>query len=293
MERLWEMTKKWLFPSWKWTFPLVVLSTAGLLFVFLRGNQESPVAYAVYLLSFYTLVAGTAAVIRTGRNIWRRIIAIPLVQKWREDAYWRVKMGLLLSLLVNLCYAGLRVIGAVLYASFWEGALGAYYILLCAVRLFLLRQIPLSAGHAKPAAELQSYRRAGWLLVGLDLVLTVIAVQIVRDGQGYHYPGTVIYAAAAYSFYCLIQAIIHAVQYRKFHSPVLSAAKAVSLTTALVSIFSLETAMLAQFGGEPQFQFIMTAATGAGVCALVLGIAIYMVATACRAAKKNSKGEIP
>ena len=111
-------------------------------------------------------------------------------------------------------------------------------------------------------------------------------MQIVLDGQGYNYPGTMIYAAAAYSFYCLTLAIVNSVRYERFHSPVLSAAKAVSLTTALVSIFSLETAMLAQFGGEPRFQFWMTAATAAAVCVLVLILAAYMVISASRTLKR-------
>ena len=291
MERLWNTSRKWLFPSWKWTLPLAVFSTAALLFVFLGGHQESPVAYPVYLLSAYALAAAAAAVLRAGRRIRDRAAALPLVAKWRADACWRVKAGLLLSLSVNLCYAGFRVISAVLLSSFWEGALGVYYTLLCAVRYFLFRRMPDSFGASDRARDLDTCRKTGWLLIGLDLALAGIAVQIVQDGQGYHYPGTVIYAAAAYAFYCLTLAIVNAVRYRRFHSPVLSAAKTVSLTTALVSIFSLETAMLAQFGDEPRFQFIMTASTAAAVCGLVLAAAVHMVVTARRAGRSSSREE--
>ena len=41
-------------------------------------------------------------------------------------------------------------------------------------------------------------------------------------------------------------AVINTVKYRKFHSPVLCAAKTVNLTTALVSMFNLETVMIVQ-----------------------------------------------
>ena len=276
-KRVWKAAKRCLFPGWRVTLPVVVVSAAALIFLFRNGYEETPVAYVVYPVSFYGLVAGTAAVIRTGRRIWARVRAIPLVEHWRRDAYWRVRMGLAVSLLVNLCYGGLRVVGAVLYASFWEGALGGYYLLLCAVRIFLIRRMPVSSAPPDHRKELRTCRCAGWLLIGLDLALVGISVQIVQDGQGYEYPGTLIYGAAAYSFYCLTMAIINGVRYRKFHSPVLSAAKAVSLTTALVSIFSLETAMLSQFGGGARFRFWMTAATAAAVCALVLFFAAQMV----------------
>ena len=47
----------------------------------------------------------------------------------------------------------------------------------------------------------------------------------------------------------------------------------------MVSILSLETAMLAQFGGndDPVFRKVMTAATGGGVCIIVIGMAIFMI----------------
>lgn len=282
MRRCWESMKKYLFPGWKWALPLAIVSAAALVYVFAYGLQESPIAYAIYPVSFYALIACSEAAYRTGRSVWRRVSAVPLVERWRQDGYFRVRWGLVLSLLVNLCYAGLRVVYAVLYASFWDGALGLYYVLLCALRTYLIRCMPDGQGNVPYAAELRTYRNTGWLLMGLDLALAGIAVQIVQDGQGYHYPGTLIYAAAAYSFYCLTLAVVNAVKYRRFRSPVLSAAKAVSLTTALVSIFSLETAMLAQFGGEPFFQFVMTASTAAAVCVLVLAAAVYMVISAGR-----------
>lgn len=59
----------------------------------------------------------------------------------------------------------------------------------------------------------------------------------------------------------------------------MSAAKVVSLTAALVSMLSLETAMLTQFGAvdDPVFRRIMTASTGAGISILVLGMAVFMI----------------
>ena len=52
------------------------------------------------------------------------------------------------------------------------------------------------------------------------------------------------------------------------------------LPAALVSMLSLETAMLEQFGGEKNpeaFRQIMTGATGGCVCAMVLAMALYMI----------------
>lgn len=280
MRQMWESIKKWLFPQWRCTLLLTAFSAAALALVFRCGRQDTPIACMVYVFSFYALTAGTAAVIRTGRKAWRQLGAIPLVALWRGDAHWRVKVGLVISLAVDLCYAIFRVISAALYASFWEGTLGVYYIFLCALRIFLIRHMPVTKADAHYPDGARAYRTTGWLLVGLDLALAGIAVQIVWDGRGHDYPGTMIYAAAAYSFYCLTMAVIDAVRYREARSPVLSAAKAVRLTTAMVSLFSLETAMLARFGEDGPFRSYMTAATAAAVCILVLMLAIYMVISA-------------
>lgn len=44
-------------------------------------------------------------------------------------------------------------------------------------------------------------------------------------------------------------------------------------------MLSLETAMLTQFGAadDPAFRRIMTASTGAGISAIVLGMAVFML----------------
>ena len=60
---------------------------------------------------------------------------------------------------------------------------------------------------------------------------------------------------------------------------VMSAAKIISFISSLVSMLSLETAMLTQFGQNdtPQFRQLMTGITGMSVCFIVLGISIYMI----------------
>ena len=62
--------------------------------------------------------------------------------------------------------------------------------------------------------------------------------------------------------------------YRKYHSPVISAARKVSLAAALVSMLSLETAMLSQFDTE-----------STGICAIIVGMGIFMIIHSTRRLK--------
>lgn len=264
-------------------FSVVLLGGVSLALTFLVFGDSSPFAYVSYVLSAYGLTIFIAAVIPMFSAARRLLHRIPLTHRYLTDRYFKVHSSLLLSFFINLCYAGFKLVCAIWYSSFWDGALAVYNILLCAVRIYLIRRVPVERQESDMERELRYYRATGFFLAALDIALSGIAAQIVRDGQGSDYPGTLIYAAAFYAFYSLTIAIVNMVKFRKFNSPVLSAAKAVNLTTALVSIFNLETAMIAQFGaGQAYFRLIMTACTAFAVCVTVLGIAIFMVVSANR-----------
>ena len=122
----------------------------------------------------------------------------------------------------------------------------------------------------------------------LNLALTGMVILVVTKNHTYHYPGTMIYAMGAYAFYSMITAVVNVVKFRKHNSPALSAAKAVNLASALVSMLALETAMLSQFGSadSPVFRRAMTSATGGFVCLAVLGMAVYMLVRSTRKLKE-------
>ena len=281
MERWRAVLKKLLFPGWGWVSLVTVLGGISLAATFLVFGDDSPFAYVSYILSAYALTIFVAAVTPLLSSARRLAHSVPLAHRYLTDRYFKVRAGLTLSLFIDLCYAGFKLACAVWYSSFWDGALALYYILLCMVRFYLLRRVPKDGQEQDLNRELRYYRATGLFLFGLDLALGGIVTQIVRDGYGSNYPGMLIYVAAAHAFYSLTLAIVNAVKFRRFHSPVLSAAKAVNLTTALVSMFNLETAMIDQFGAEQvYFRLVMTASTAVAVCAIVLAMAAFMVISA-------------
>lgn len=95
-----------------------------------------------------------------------------------------------------------------------------------------------------------------------------------------------IYVMALYAFYVTISGVISLVRTRKYKSPVLSAARVVSLASALVSMLSLEVAMLAQFGGGEFFRRAMIASTGGAVCLILVGMASAMIVRATKELKQ-------
>lgn len=282
----WKAVKKWLFPGWVWVMLMVCAGTLSLFMVFTRDLRGKPFSYGAYCLSFYALVIAVIKAITVGKTVRQKLHEISITHRYLTDDYFKVYLGLIVSLLVNLCYAGLRMGYAVWYSSFWDGALMVYYILLCAVRFYLIRRVPAAREIVDYRRELSHYRTTGIFLMVLNLALMCIAAQIVRDGRGYYYPGTLIYAVAFHAFYSLTLSIVNVVKYRHLKSPVLSAAKAVNLMTAVVSIFSLETAMLAEFGGEAKFQIHMTSVTACAVCCFAFAQSVFMLTYANRKYKQ-------
>lgn len=135
-----------------------------------------------------------------------------------------------------------------------------------------------------PAAfnrELRAFRLCAVLLLVLDVAFTGVVAQMVKDGRGSAYPGYLIYVAAMFAFYSITVAIMNLVRSRKFERPMVWATKALDLSTGLVSILSLQTAMFASFSeGQVAFERTMNGITGLFVCLAIAAIAVVMLVKA-------------
>lgn len=261
-------------------------SFALVLYVLVTGS-EGPLAYAAYGLSAYAMAITTTGIIRVVRAVRDGIDEHPLVKKFRahpvagrllHDVAFRAEMSIYPSLCVNLFYAAFKLITGILYSSAWLITLAAYYALLAVMR-FLVLTAARKRHSITLAGEFRRYRLCGALLAVMDLALAGMVVFFVRQEGGYEYPGVLIYVMAMYAFYAVVTAVVNIVKFRGRGSPALSAAKAISLTAALVSMLALETAMLSQFGGDDDAMFrqVMLSASGGAACAFVFGMAVYMV----------------
>ena len=275
---------------------IAVPAFAAVIYV-LTKEISGPLAYLSYLVSAYALmilglgVPGTVRSVRywiESHPLTQKILSIPLGRRYAEDVRFRTEVSLGIGFTINLLYIVMKMVSGIYYRSIWFVALAVYYTLLAVMRLLLLCRKKWPKGKARQELELRRYRLCGCVLLLMNLALSGIVTFMVHQNRGYEYPGTLIYAMAAYSFYAVIIATINVVKFRRHGSPILSAAKAISLVAALVSILSLETAMLAQFGGEddPLFRKVMTGATGGGICVIVLGMALFMIVKASKQLKQ-------
>lgn len=248
--------------------------------------MEPIIAYAAYFLSAYALiitVTGITGIVRLVRQgidrhpLVRKALDIPLVSRYLREDMFRAETGLYQGFFINLLYAGIKMFSGILYRSVWFITLAVYYILLAVMRASLLHYVRKS--EKDKITEWKRYRLCGIILLFMNIALVGIVILVIYQNSGFEYPGMLIYVMAMYAFYATIMAVRNVVKFRKYGTPVISAAKVINLTAALVSMLSLETAMLTQFGAadDPAFRQIMTASTGAGISVIVVGMAVFMI----------------
>lgn len=277
------------------------------------------VAYVSYFLSAYALiitVMGITGIVRFVRKgidnhpFVRKALGIPVVSRYLKEDMFRAETALYQGFFINLLYAGIKMFSGILYKSVWFITLAVYYILLAIMRASLLHYVRKTERNfqsyvLKPIPKLEEvskqekpkqerygdekgknkisewkrYRLCGIILLFMNVALAGIVILVVHENSGFEYPGMLIYVMAMYAFYAAITAVWNVVKFRRYGSPVMSAAKVINLTAALVSMLSLETAMLTQFGAadNPMFRKVMTASTGAGISIIVLGMAVFMI----------------
>lgn len=269
---------------------LISIPSYGLvIYAFAGSNVKTLIAYISYFLSAYALVitiTGMSGIIywlRAGiekHPLVKKMLDIPLVYRYVKEDVFRAEIALYSSFVINFLYAGIKLFSGIYYKSLWFVTLAVYYILLAVVRFALLHHVRLQEkkGYYK-ASEWHRYRLCGIILMVMNCSLTGIVVLAIHQNSGFEYPGILIYIMALYTFYATISAIINIIKFRKYGSPVWSAAKVINLTAALVSMLSLETAMITQFGAAEDviFRKIMLAATGFSISAIVLLMAVYMI----------------
>lgn len=281
---------------------LISIPSYGFVVYVLTGENVNPIAaYASYFLSAYALiitVTGITGVIRFVRQgidkhpLVRKALDIPFVNRFLREDMFRAEAALYQGLFINLLYAGIKMFSGIFYRSVWFVTLAVYYILLAVMRASLLHFVRAhgSAGENK-SAGLKRYRLCGIILLFMNIALAGMVILVVHENSGFEYPGMLIYVMAMYAFYATIMAVWNVIKFRRYGSPVMSAAKVINLTAALVSMLSLETAMLTQFGAaeDPMFRQVMTASTGAGISILVLGMAVYMIVWSTRQLKCDNR----
>ena len=292
-----KIGKKLLFPPIWLMVVLVIISAVALTLIFVKGLEESIPAYIVYVLAFYTLSVVTifcAMVLpKQYSAIKQKIYDDPLGNRYMTDRVFRANISLSISFLISMLYVGINLWSWHMLGSYWFMVLAVYYVIMAVMRFLLVRYVRIRKIGTDILGEWKRSRTCAYILLLINLSLSGAVLMILYQHKGYDYPGVMIYVMALYTFYSTIHAILDIVKYRKLGSPVMSTAKIVSLSAALVSMLNLETAMFAQFGGDMpvENQRIFIILTGAGVSVTVVTLSVILIINANKEIRRIKNGE--
>ncbi len=289
-----KIIKALLFPHAAIMVLLLPFSIIFLVSAMTRVGTESPEAYLAYLISAYTLVVWCCRV--PAMIKWIKYVKNDnkFLVRWQDDVRFRIQISLWGTFAWNSAYGLFQLYLGGYYRSFWYYSMAIYYISLAIMRFFLGQHARRYGPGKQMRAELIRYRACGWIFLALNMALGLMVIFMVYWNLTFEHGQAVTIAMATYTFTTFVLAIVNFVKYRKYGSPVYSAAKAISLASACVSMITLTSTMLTTFGGEEPdmlFRQLMLALLGGAVSLLFVSMAIFMIVSSTKKLRRLSECE--
>lgn len=277
-----EKIKKVLFPHLFLIFVLFNISAVGLVFIFMKGLEAHPIAYLMYAFSFYTLVVVCVRIPGIVKWVREKLHENKYTDMYLTDKDLRMRVSMYRGLLIAFIFATFKIILGFVYDSSWFFAMAGYNVILSFMRFILVSQSQkkgLSEYEARKRG-LQSYRICGWLMMVLNVAVSVIMFMVIVQKKTIQYNMIVTIGLAAFTFYCFTMAVINMIKYRDRKNPIYAAVKRIDMVKAIVSIFTLQVAMLTAFGGQGASvdPNLMNTLTGVAVTIAINTIGALMIA---------------
>ncbi len=290
-----KLIKAFLWPPVALMIVLIPVASVALVLSMLRLGTEHPVSIAAYVLSAYTLGIWCVRIPRLIAFGKRLKHENRLLHRLSTDVHWRVTVTLIGAFLWNAAYAALQLGLGIYHASAWYDSMAVYSLSLAVMRVVLWRHTRRHDAGERMRAELIRYRNCGWVFLIMNLALTAMILMLIFEQRVIRHHEITTIAMAAYTFTAFTTAIVNVVRYRRYHSPVYSASKAISLAAACVSMLTLSATMLTTFGDgttDAAFRTLMLALIGLAVSAFVITMALCMIINGNRQLKQQNNHEV-
>lgn len=212
------------------------------------------------------------------------VSVFPFSEKYITDIKARTELLLCIGLVTNVGFAVYNLCTGFLYRSVWFGGVAVYYIMLCLIKFFLIIR-----GFSEKTSRKKYHDLliCGIMLLILNLTVSVLISQMIWQNKSHFYENSVIVVAAVYTVIRIFAATYDSISLKRHNTPALYASKALSLSVALMSLFSLQTSILDRFITHFGARRFINILTGLAVCAMELIIAIRVILWANKRQNKS------
>lgn len=288
-----KVLNKIIFPPLILAVIVFFLSLLLLLYASLTKEVDDVLSIISYVLSFYGLTIVCLKIPEIIKLVKKIKNENKLIVKFRENINFRINITLLVSLVLNISYSIFQLCLGIYHKSLWFYSMAFYYILLTVLRAYLVSHTRNYSPGEDLFKEYKKYNFCGWIMLVINLAVSTIIIYITQYGRTFYHHQITTITLAAYTFLTFSFSIYNFIKYRKYNSPVYSAAKSINLVCACVSMMTLTSTMLTTFGSEDDLLFkkILLTAVGAVVSLFILLISIQIIVFSNKNIKKLSKQE--
>lgn len=238
-------------------------------------------SYLSYAVAFLSLAYSTYLTVVYAQRIIdyikRKISATRIGKKLLSRYDLRTMVFASFSATINTAFVVVHVVLAFLSNSpIWYGCTALYYASLALSRLSVLLHQKNKSEDFQQLTGLKRYRTCGVVLSIIPLFLLPPILQIIFLNKAFNYEGLWIFVFALYAFLKITSAIVNVVKSSKQKDVTVKAMRSIGLADAMVSVFSLQTALLYTFSEGGNYG-IFNVITGGIVCGLTISLGIYMI----------------
>lgn len=270
---------------------LFIVSGISLVFTMISGKSFIAIPFLSFIITAYTLaviIAGLPTAVKKGKTA---LYNNPYSQVLLNDLKLRTRLRLTFGLFFNFFYAIFKLFTGIFFRSEWLISIGAYYFIICTSKFMLLKSAKElhDDSIAQRRRELVHCRYVGVLLFVLSSVISGMAAKMIYDNETVKYPEYFFGLITVYTVYRLVSAIYSLIKYRNADNPFYSTTKSLDLSSALMALLTLQTALLARYGTATAQTRIINSITSVIVLVSVIVISINIVVRSTKKIKKLVK----
>ncbi len=281
----------------------VVASALCILFLCLGGFEAIlPVTYSIMGVTFFYCTYLFVRYDYKAIKSYFRSLKVRLSQKSKlldglfNNIYFRTNLATAFSLLLGIGFVCYNAYAGLKFHSVWNGSISIYYSFLVVIRvLFLIYEMVLikhneMGNSQKDQLRAKMFRFEGILLILLNIALIAPVTILALSKKQVNLPMWVAIVNACYAFYKIIVCVYSFVKTRKNTALSIKGIKNLNLTSAIITMLSLENTMILTFSESPSdMQLLMIfSALGTMIINLVIAIRTYLIGNA---EVKKLKGE--
>ena len=189
----------------------------------------------------------------------------------REDYHFRTVYTARISAMITFGFTVFNGVIGVLYQSVWNISICIYYVLLANVRRIIVRSQRKTVDKNQDKEIIKkTYAVTHIILILIDLALIVPIALMVIGARSYTFGMIPAIAMAAYTTYRMTMSIIHYLKSKRNENHFIRVIRTINLQDTLVSVLTLQNALIIANGDDMASMMRLTMWTSAGIWGVIL-----------------------